>query len=410
MAPGVAGKLPAFILQSLGDDLGLFHILFPAEFRMFLQPLGLIAHQVQFVPVIRIGSVAEYAVIAGEGDHATGALVGTVGMLLQEGVQSGHHVKVADLLCAVRFYIVAFYFAVFVQHQLVRIAGGLIGVIIAQVIHRQHHRFFIRRQQQVVVGLKVYIAVLIRGFHHQIPEPHEHIPVVVHLLGNLVKLLHRGHPGVHAVHSALAQHRYIESAVRVIDERMVKNVRHGERIHRHAAVQVRLVLGDGLGDGGIGFIAGHALQQGDGALIIIAEGHGFRLGQHIALAFRLDFCNRFRRLRGRLGLGRRFRYNLDGIFGRGGLLHRRVLCAAPSGAGMSSGEKNGGGRSRCDNYHQDRDKQDPHIAFMTSLFQTPLTAGFRCLAISALVVIKIISLHVIAHSNSPFFDKFSTSV
>ena len=118
---------------------------------MLIEPFLLVFREMLLRLVVGVGAVAEYAIVAGQSDRAACALVGSVRVLLQEGVQARYDIEVADFLRSVRLDIMTLDIAVLVEYELVRKAGRLIGMIIAQVVNGEHDCLLPGREHQARV-------------------------------------------------------------------------------------------------------------------------------------------------------------------------------------------------------------------------------------------------------------------
>ena len=283
MSPRVRRKLPSFILQRLRNHLRIRHILVEIIFRVCLKPLGLVILQMLLLYVISICPVTEDTVIPGHCHDAPCALITSVRMLRQECVEPRHDIIIPDRLLPVCVNIVALDLSVLIQNKLVREPGGLVGVVVAAVIDGKDNRLLPRREHQAGVGRKVRRSVRVCRLHNQIAQPYIDIARIVQPLCHLIKLVGRHHPGIEAVRLRLPQHACIKRSGRIIDQRVVENVRYRRHVCRHAAGLCRLILRNRVRDGLVILIVRNALKETDGTIVVILLRHQLRLRNRVCI-------------------------------------------------------------------------------------------------------------------------------
>ena len=170
---------------------------------------------------------------------------------------------------------------VLIQDKLVRESCRLIGMVVAAVVDGKDNRLLPRRKHQAGVGRKVRRAVRVRRLHNQVVQPYIDIARIVQPLCHLIKLVGRHHPGIEAVRLRLPQHACIKRSGRIIDQRVVENVRHRRHVCCHAAGLCRLILRNRVRDGLVILIVRNALKEADGPVVVILLRHQLRLRDRV---------------------------------------------------------------------------------------------------------------------------------
>ena len=211
VAPGVAAEGPAGALE-LRDD-GLHRLNLPLAVGLLgLGPaLG-----------VRLGPVAQDALVAGEAQAPLGAEGGEVRVLLHELVQDGDGVQVpADHLVALGVLAPGGDLAGLADDQLVgKAVLEHIVVVIGVVVGEDQGLFALRQVEGVLHHLG--LTVLAGGLAPHIADVHQNIALVIDALEDLVVLVHRHHVVVQAVGLGVP----VEGQLRIGDDGMEEQMLH----------------------------------------------------------------------------------------------------------------------------------------------------------------------------------------
>ena len=211
-------------------------------------------------------------------------------MLLNEGLQNGNQVVVADQRLAVGIHIGRLDFAVVIQHQLVgkAVALGVGGTVLIRVNHilkivdhglRNHHRLLALGQIDGL-GEEAAVAVHTGNAADEAVEIHQHIVGSIKLIQNPGELLH-GDKVLVVRAGKIAGHILVAGSGGIGHQHMEGEIGDGGdilQLHQLLLLIDQLCL---LGRHLLGkLIVGAAVgvQQCDGALVIVAHHHSLRLG------------------------------------------------------------------------------------------------------------------------------------
>ena len=136
-------------------------------------------------------------------------------MRLHKPIHQRHHIKIAVNNGPIGLNILTNHISHLIDHQSRGKTIPLHIVIIAGVVHRQHIRDLALRQPDLT-GYHHLRTVRLHLYVGNIMDADQHISPVIHLLHDLLKLLHRGHDPVVIVLILIAvkgQHRIHDQAV-----------------------------------------------------------------------------------------------------------------------------------------------------------------------------------------------------
>ena len=218
MSPCVACKKPSLCFHRICHSFCTSPLCLQVKIRMGIQPGNLILIKIIRTCLIAdIRTISQNAVVSGKGNDSFCPMIGKARICLHKPVDERHHIVVPYCYTSVILHIFTSHFSFLIQHQFTRKSIAVLAMIIAQIILRKDKRCFALRQKNL---LRSHNAVLIHL--GQIINADHHIPSVIHGLGNLIKLLHRGHHLIVPVCLIIS----VKRLRRIHDQRMIKNMRH----------------------------------------------------------------------------------------------------------------------------------------------------------------------------------------
>ena len=240
MAPGVAAKGPAGALQLRNNGLHRLALFLPVGFQFIIPHLG-----------VRVGAVAQDALVAGEAQAAFGAEGGEVGMLPDELVQNGDGVQIlGDDLVALGVQAVAPDQAVVTDDEFVGEAVLDHIIVVVHIVVGDDEGLFALGD---VEGVPHHhrLAAGVGAFAPYVIDVHQHIAPVIYALENFVIFVHCDHPVIDAVGLTVAVKGQLRVGHDGVEEQMlhhavpryIGHAVHGAPVNGGGGDDVWLLLG-----------------------------------------------------------------------------------------------------------------------------------------------------------------------